>query len=272
MSILDTIKVHKLREIEALKARRSMPEIRSAAEAAPAPRGFADQLARRIAGGGFALIAEIKKASPSKGVIRPDFDVARIATAYRDGGAACLSVLTDTAFFQGEHDHLRQAQAASGLPTLRKDFLFDPVQVWESRALGADCILLILSSLDQSQANELEALALELGMDVLLETHDADELDRALTMRSRLIGINNRDLTTFEASLTRTETLAPRVGKDRLLVSESGIGGAGDLQRLSRAGVNSFLVGETLMRARDIRAATEALLGAGRTLDVHRAG
>ena len=260
MSILNTIKAHKMLEITALKSEWTEAALRRATEDVPLPRGFINNIVKTLEAGNFALIAEIKKASPSKGVIRNDFDVAQIAADYEEGGAACLSILTDAEFFQGAHSYIREAQANSSLPVLRKDFLFDPIQVLQSRALGADCVLLILSTLEQQQADELEALALNLGMDVLLECHDVAELNRALGMQSQLIGINNRDLATFDASLTRTEILAPLVGPGKIIVSESGLSGTNDLQRLSCAGVNTFLIGEILMRAPDIRSATMSLL------------
>ena len=227
-------------------------------EAAP-PRGFADALAAKIAAGEAAVIAEIKRASPSKGVLREDFRPAEIALSYERGGAACLSVLTDMDFFQGSDDYLRQARAACALPVIRKDFIIDPYQVYEARAIGADCILLIVACLDDHQLRDLNALARELGMDVLVEVHDAAELDRALRVPGRLIGINNRDLRTFEVSLETTIGLLDEIPEDRILVTESGIQRREDVSRMRRHGVNAFLVGEAFMRAEDPGAMLAAL-------------
>jgi indole-3-glycerol phosphate synthase len=225
------------------------------------PRGFGAALKDATIHGKYGLIAEIKKASPSGGLIRPDFDPATLARAYRDGGATCLSVLTDEKYFQGTAEHFRAARAAVDLPVLRKDFIVDPWQVYESRAMGADCILLIMACLTDTEARELEALARNFNMDVLVEIHDKRELDRALGLETSLIGINNRDLRTLKTDLATTEELAPLVPPDRFLVAESGIRDTDDLRRLAAVGPNCYLVGESLMRQTDVSAAVRALLG-----------
>lgn len=259
MGILDAIKLGKEKEVAHAKTVRKLSGLEQAIQQQPPPRDFVGAIAERTGNGTVALIAEIKKASPSKGLIRSDFQVADIAEAYRDGGAACLSVLTDQAFFQGKPADLELAKAVSGLPVLRKDFMIDPYQVHEARAMGADGILLILAMLDHGQAIELEAAAQALGMGVLIEIHDAPELERAMAMQSRLIGINNRDLTTFTADLTTSERLASKVDRNRIVISESGIGGHGDVIRLMEAGIHGFLIGELLLRARHIESATREI-------------
>jgi indole-3-glycerol phosphate synthase len=258
-TILDRIKSYKLEEVAARKAARPLVEVEDAARAAPAPRGFARAL-REAAGTGYGLIAEIKKASPSKGLIRADFDPPALAKAYQDGGATCLSVLTDAPSFQGADEYLLQASAATALPCLRKDFLYDTYQIAESRALHADCILLIMATLSDAQAAELEASALHWGMDVLIEVHDRAELERAALLKSGMIGINNRNLHTFEVTLDTTRDLARRVPEDRMIVSESGLYAPADLADLAAYGARCFLIGEALMRQADVTAATRAIL------------
>jgi len=258
-TILDRIKTYKLAEVAERKAARPLPVVEDAARAAPAPRGFARALVE-ASQGGYGLIAEIKKASPSKGLIRADFDPPALARAYEDGGATCLSVLTDTPSFQGADDYLLAASAAVKLPCLRKDFLLDPWQVAESRALHADCILIIMAFVSDAQAAELEAAAIAWKMDVLVEVHDRAELDRTALLQSKLIGINNRNLHSFEVTLDTTRDLARRVAEDRLIVAESGLYTPADLADLAAYGARCFLIGEALMRQADVTAATKAIL------------
>jgi indole-3-glycerol phosphate synthase len=248
-------------DVSARRARRGIEALRGEIEArADSPRGFGQALKSRSATGRPALIAEIKKASPSGGLIRPDFQPKALASAYREGGASCLSILTDEKYFQGSPDHLRAARGVVDLPVLRKDFMLDPWQVYEARAMGADCILLIMAALSDAQAREMEAIARGLDMDVLVEVHDLDELNRALGLETSLIGINNRNLKTLKTDLKVTEELAPHVPPDRLVIAESGIKDHADLTRLMNCGAQAFLVGESLMRQDDLTRATQALL------------
>ena len=260
MDILQKIEAYKRQEIAAAKRARPLGELTRDAKAAPPPRGFLRAIERKIAGGDYALIAEIKKASPSRGLIRADFDPPALAKAYEAGGATCLSVLTDAPSFQGKPEFLRQARAATALPVLRKDFIYEPYQVVESRALGADCILIIMAAVDDAAAAEIEAAAISSKMDVLIEVHQEDELRRAMRLKSRLIGINNRDLRSFATRLEVSERLAAKIPRDRVVVAESGLNAPADLARLARIGIKTFLIGESLMRQPDLAAATRAIL------------
>ena len=258
-TILDTILARKREEVAARRERTSLFELKARAASAPPLRGFADAVAAKIAAGQAAVIAEVKKASPSKGVIRADFDPAAIARSYADGGAACLSVLTDVDFFQGADEYLVAARDACALPVLRKDFIVDAYQLYEARVLGADCVLLIAAALDDAQLSEYAFIADELGMDVLVEVHDLDELERALPIPARLLGINNRNLKTFEVSLQTTLELKVAVPADRVLVTESGILARADVALMRDNAIHAFLVGEAFMRQPDPGAALSAL-------------
>ena len=258
VTVLDTILATKRREVAERSAHRSIGDLDAAARAQSAPRGFRAALDRAP---GFGLVAEIKKASPSKGLIRADFDPPAHARAYAAGGAACLSVLTDADYFQGQEDYLIAARAACDLPVLRKDFTVDPWQVAEARTIGADAVLVIMAALDDGAAAEIEAAAIERGMDVLVEVHDAEELERALRLRSRLIGVNNRDLRDFSVDFARTYELVGRAPAGCTFVAESGLSDRADLEAMAEHGVRCFLIGESLMRQPDVEAATRALVG-----------
>lgn len=264
--VLAKICADKRAHIAACKARRPLADLIRAAKAASQTRGFAKALADTVAAGRYGLIAEFKRASPSQGPIRPGVAPGEVARAYARGGAACLSVLTDAPYFQGADEDLILARSAVRLPVLRKDFMLEPYQIVESRALGADCVLLIMAALTDDEARALERTAEEWTMDVLVEVHDGEELDRALKLNARLIGINNRNLKTLKVDIATTEALAPRVPDDRVLVAESGLSKPADLARMAAAGAKCFLIGESLMRAPDMEAATRALFAAPETV------
>ena len=258
-NVLAKIIDEKHREVQALTVAKDFSTLDQAAKQASPPRGFAAALSRD-AGRGYGLIAELKKASPSKGLIRSDFNPALLARAYETGGASCLSVLTDKKWFQGAPEFLKAARDAVCLPVLRKDFMIDPLQIVESRALGADCILLIMAALDDSRAAELEACAMDYGMDVLIECHDSEELARAAKLRSPLVGINNRNLKTMDISLDVGAAMLPHLPRNRIAIAESGLFTPQDLARMAKSGARCFLIGESLMRADDVAAATKAIL------------
>jgi indole-3-glycerol phosphate synthase len=262
MNKLDEICATKREEVAARKAATSLADLQASAAAQTPPRGFRRALDAKVSAGGYGLIAEVKKASPSKGLIRADFDPPAHARAYEAGGAACLSVLTDAPYFQGHEEYLIAARAAVSLPVIRKDFIVDPWQVLESRAIGADAILIIVAALSDTQMQEIEAVALGLGMDALVEIHDEEELERALALKSRLIGVNNRNLKDFTVDFARTYELVGRAPEGCTFVAESGLGSKADLDAMAEHKVRCFLVGESLMRQADVEAATRALIGA----------
>ena len=259
--ILARICADKRQHVKRCKQRRSLGNLSDLARAVPPSRGFAKALEAALVTG-YGLIAEVKRASPSKGLIRPDFNPVALAHSYERGGATCLSVLTDVPYFQGADEYLVAARAAVGLPVLRKDFILDPYQVVETRAMGADCVLLIMAAIDDAQARELENAALEFNLDILVEVHDEAEMERALGLEAQLIGINNRNLKSLTIDLATTERLAPMVPPERILVSESGLAKPDDLARMAKAGAHCFLIGESLMREADVEQATRDLLRA----------
>lgn len=258
--VLEKICADKREHVAARIADVPLDDIKTQAASGPALRPFADRLTAAVERGDYGLIAEIKKASPSKGLIRENFAPAALARAYQSGGASCLSILTDIPYFQGRDDYLTAARMATTLPVLRKDFILDAYQVYESRAIGADCILLIMAALEDGVAADLEGIAQELGMDVLVEVHNAEEMERALKLTSRLIGVNNRNLKTLEVDLATTEELADSIPEDRILISESGLSEPTDLERMAAVGASCFLIGESLMRQPDVTVATRTLL------------